>query len=347
MYKPSACLAFFLQAQVIGDVKARGWKGALCPLRPGGAQPADGTKNDAQHNGDLKTGSPSSPVAAGRCGADVAQAAPAAAASSGQQPGRPPKRTLAEDWASLLLALRAPVVWSGAVWRMFYCTCLNGELLGWCAGSACVCGLASRLGSGWAGVLAGLAWLTSCSPWLGQCNLLALSAFFRSTTAAAGIYFPCRLHLLHTAHPQVAAGSLGQWLLSLLSTPLLHINHPDRVGHQSAAAERGAPGLLLLILPSHLHWWPPYPQATSDTKVVLLSAVPWACAALTHLVNSMHSQHVGERRWHICVPWMAGAICLYCLAAAAAAGKVSAYLLRFLLCCLHCSCAECASLVAT
>lgn len=64
------------------------------------------------------------------------------------------------------------------------------------------------------------------------------------------------------------------------------------------------------------------PQATSNTKVVLLSAVPWACAALTHLFNSMHSQHVGERRWHIAVPWMAGSVCLYCLAAAADAGKV-------------------------
>ncbi len=66
----------------------------------------------------------------------------------------------------------------------------------------------------------------------------------------------------------------------------------------------------------------PYPQATSDTKVILLTTIPWACAALTHLFNSMHSQHVGERRWHICVPWMAGSICLYCLAAAADAGKV-------------------------
>jgi hypothetical protein len=57
---------------------------------------------------------------------------------------------------------------------------------------------------------------------------------------------------------------------------------------------------------------------------VLLTAVPWACAALTHLFNSMHSQRVGERRWHICVPWMAGSICLYCLATAADAGKVGA-----------------------
>lgn len=178
VYKPSARLAFFLQAQVIGDVKARGWKGALRPLRPGGAQPADGTKNDAQHNGDLKTGSPSSPVAA----ADVAQAGPAAA--TGQHPGRPPKRTLAEDWASLLLALRAPVVWSGAVWRMFYCTCLNGKLLGWWSWQRLRVRACQPPGE-WLGWCAGRAclWPTSCKqlvPTAQHCSLLAPSACFRS-----------------------------------------------------------------------------------------------------------------------------------------------------------------------
>ncbi|PRW57891.1 hypothetical protein C2E21_3748 [Chlorella sorokiniana] len=185
------------QAQLIGDMKAKGLKGALRPLSLGATAPPSGVKGAAHQGGsDLKAGRPGSPAAAG----------------GEQQPGRPPRRTLAEDWASLLLALRAPVVWSGAVWRMFYCTCLNGF------------------------------------------------TFFT---------------------PLIIKSLLGV-------------------------------------------------SATSDTQVVLLTAVPWACAALTHLFNSMHSQRVGERRWHICVPWMAGSICLYCLATAADAGKVSALLVLIL-----------------
>jgi len=52
-------------------------------------------------------------------------AAAAAVASAGTSAA--PRRTLWDDWQSLLVALNAPVVWCGAIWRMFYCTCLNGE----------------------------------------------------------------------------------------------------------------------------------------------------------------------------------------------------------------------------
>jgi hypothetical protein len=123
------------QAQLIGDMKAKGLKGALRPLSLGATAPPSGVKGAAHQGGsDLKAGRPGSPAAAG----------------GEQQPGRPPRRTLAEDWASLLLALRAPVVWSGAVWRMFYCTCLNGwvgdGMDGWARPACASCWAANRAG---------------------------------------------------------------------------------------------------------------------------------------------------------------------------------------------------------
>lgn len=93
-------------------MKAQGWKGALRPLSLGATAPSNGEQGEVQQVDDLKAASASRPTAGAAGAAAVA--------------ARPPRRTLAEDWASLLLALRAPVVWSGAVWRMFYCTCLNG-----------------------------------------------------------------------------------------------------------------------------------------------------------------------------------------------------------------------------
>ncbi len=132
---------------MIGAMKDQGWKAALRPLSLGGAAgiaPGNGSKNGAQQETDApqdedpKTASPASPEAVSATEGAQPRAYPAAGQQQ-QQPGRPPRRTLAEDWASLLLALRAPVVWSGAVWRMFYCTCLNG----WVAGVA-----------GWTGVQA-------------------------------------------------------------------------------------------------------------------------------------------------------------------------------------------------
>lgn len=78
-----------------------GWKGALEPLGGAKASPAPA---DAALEKEAEQGA----VVAGGSG------------------GGQPRRTLAEDWASLLIALKTPVAWGGATWRMFYLTCLNG-----------------------------------------------------------------------------------------------------------------------------------------------------------------------------------------------------------------------------
>lgn len=49
-----------------------------------------------------------------------AEGADEAAADKMGEGGPAHRRTLAEDWASLLLALHAPVAWCGATWRLFY-----------------------------------------------------------------------------------------------------------------------------------------------------------------------------------------------------------------------------------
>ena len=86
-----------LQAEAVAHAKEAGWKGALGPLRATAA--SDG-------NGDSKGSG---------AGGQAALEAHMAAEAGGAQP-----RTLAEDWASLKLALKAPVVWAGGCWRLFY-----------------------------------------------------------------------------------------------------------------------------------------------------------------------------------------------------------------------------------
>ena len=320
-----------LQAEVIGQMKAQGWKGALRPLSLGGTATSTGEKGESQQADDLKATSAGSPTADAAGAADVA--------------ARPPRRTLAEDWASLLLALRAPVVWSGAVWRMFYCTCLNGWV-GECRGLqlavGCCCSGCGRVRTrSWcvskqaprsaapcrhAGAssrrLAG-AGATLVNPLIS----LAQRALCASLVRLA------QVHFLYTPHHQVPSGRVGECGSVAGSCPSARPRSPcSPVDMCSASCYRTPPvPSVRPHLTAATHSSPQLsqsasiacPQATSNTKVVLLSAVPWACAALTHLLNSMHSQHVGERRWHIAVPWMAGSICLYCLAAAADAGKVS------------------------
>jgi hypothetical protein len=44
--------------------------------------------------------------------------------------------------------------------------------------------------------------------------------------------------------------------------------------------------------------------------VVLLSAIPYACASLFHVANAWHSQRTQEWRWHIAGVWCVGAIAL-------------------------------------
>lgn len=115
-----------LQAEAVEHMKEAGWKGALTPLGIGGKAPqaADAVQQGSpagQKGSDGKQLHSHMPAAvdAQTVMDDKAVATPAAYGAQNQ-------RTLAEDWASLLLALRAPVVWGGACWRMFYLTCLNG-----------------------------------------------------------------------------------------------------------------------------------------------------------------------------------------------------------------------------
>lgn len=97
---------------MVERMKAKGWADPLGPLGLGSGAPPAAAGDDAKQ-----------PEEAGK---RDAPGSPGAAASEARALGAQPRRTLAEDWASLLLALRAPVVWSGAIWRMFYLTCLNG-----------------------------------------------------------------------------------------------------------------------------------------------------------------------------------------------------------------------------
>lgn len=48
---------------------------------------------------------------------------------------------------------------------------------------------------------------------------------------------------------------------------------------------------------------------TQDTwRIGFISAIPWAIAAMTMVVNGRHSDRTGERRWHIAAPALIGAV---------------------------------------
>jgi ACS family tartrate transporter-like MFS transporter len=49
----------------------------------------------------------------------------------------------------------------------------------------------------------------------------------------------------------------------------------------------------------------------SDFRVGLLSSVPYIAAAITMVLVSLHSDHSGERRWHVAVSAFAGAAGLF------------------------------------
>lgn len=65
-------------------------------------------------------------------------------------------------------------------------------------------------------------------------------------------------------------------------------------------------------------------SSSTGAYVVLLSAIPYAAASLFHLLNAWHSQKQGERRWHIGLTWLLGAVALLLLPAAAAGGLAAA-----------------------
>jgi predicted MFS family arabinose efflux permease len=52
--------------------------------------------------------------------------------------------------------------------------------------------------------------------------------------------------------------------------------------------------------------------------VVLLTAIPFACASIFHLINARHSQQSNERRLHIALPWAMAAAALLLLPLAVA-----------------------------
>lgn len=58
------------------------------------------------------------------------------------------------------------------------------------------------------------------------------------------------------------------------------------------------------------------PLATKSTKAdvttVLLTAIPYACAAIWQVLYSWHSQRRDEKRWHVVASWLSAAI-LMCL----------------------------------
>lgn len=98
----------------MAKTKAEGWKAPLAARGLGSGSPPGGKGGGAEEEDAGKPNPAPSPEA------------DAQAAHVARQRGAQPRRTLAEDWASLMLAVRAPVVWSGSIWRMFYLTCLNG-----------------------------------------------------------------------------------------------------------------------------------------------------------------------------------------------------------------------------
>lgn len=63
-----------------------------------------------------------------------------------------------------------------------------------------------------------------------------------------------------------------------------------------------------------------------EVRVVLLSAIPFAAASIFHVANAAHSQRTGERRMHIAVVWVTGAVALALMPVASSLGSVPAFL---------------------
>jgi hypothetical protein len=64
---------------------------------------------------------------------------------------------------------------------------------------------------------------------------------------------------------------------------------------------------------------------------VLLTAIPYAAAAVWQVVNSWHSQHRDEKRWHIVGSWVAAAVLMCMLPTAMKAGGTAGFAV-FILC---------------
>lgn len=158
--------------------------------------------------------------------AGAAAAAPAQPEAAAGSDGAPPKRSLADDWASLRVALRCATVWCGGAWRCLYAMAVYG---------------------------------------------------------------------LQYFTPLIVGAMLG----SVRRLP------PGRPAPRClpAPAFYAPDTLSTLALPPA-----PPKQGTSSTEVTLLSAIPYAAAALFHICNALHSTRTGERRLHIALPWLAGGV---------------------------------------
>jgi MFS family permease len=53
-----------------------------------------------------------------------------------------------------------------------------------------------------------------------------------------------------------------------------------------------------------------------DAIVILLTAIPYAAAAVFQVLYSWHSQRSGEKRWHVVGLWLSGAVFMFCLPSA-------------------------------
>lgn len=69
----------------------------------------------------------------------------------------------------------------------------------------------------------------------------------------------------------------------------------------------------------------------ADVTTVLLTAIPYGCAALWQVAYSWHSQFRNEKKWHIVVSWMSAAV-LMCLLPTAMKSSVTAAFAVFILC---------------
>lgn len=69
----------------------------------------------------------------------------------------------------------------------------------------------------------------------------------------------------------------------------------------------------------------------ADVKTVLLTAIPYAAAAVWQVLYSWHSQRRNEKRFHIVGSWMAAAVCM-CLLPTAMKGSTAAGFAVFILC---------------
>lgn len=53
--------------------------------------------------------------------------------------------------------------------------------------------------------------------------------------------------------------------------------------------------------------------ADTGALTVLLTAIPFSCASIVHLLNCLHSSRTQERKLHIAVPWALGAAAMLAL----------------------------------